>query len=444
MTSSVLMMIAMTTTAINPIDEILLRDWKKHDIQPSGICSDDEFLRRVSLDLIGRIPTVDELHAFRNDRDRPAQISRLLESPEFSRFQAEIWTSILIGYAEEAEELASRRILSSWLASAIERRVPWDDVTRNLISAEGQSAFDGPVNFLLHNRDSPAVRISRVFLGVRLDCAQCHDHPHDRWTQSDFEHMARFFDVMEFDEQSESNIILRNAVPDTEEDNRPRFLTGARPRTSRWRDELALYTIRSRPFARAFANRVWYQLFGQGIVHPVDDFSQLNPPVNSELLEHLATTARDSEFDLRRFLSYICGSNAYQRTSANSPAGRSAIERFAVRKLRPLSSQQYVSSVGVATSRIFDEVERSELLAGLVSSDSDDPFAATWEYRESVQQLITQLAASTPIVAGSTPGLFNKILSRQPTARETQLCAGRSKSDIVFALLHSDEFRFSH
>ncbi len=354
MTSSVLMVMSLTTIAMNPIDEILEHEWQRRKIVPSEVCSDDQFLRRISLDLIGRIPTVDELDKFRGHRDRSAQIDSLLKSAEFSLFQADLWTSVLIGYVEEEEALNSRRVLRDWLQEAIERQVPWDDITRDLIAAEGQSAFDGPVNFMYWNREEPAVRISRVFLGVRLDCARCHDHPFDRWTQSDFHHMARFFDAMEFEEVSDSNVVLRNVIEEADQDERPQFLTGARPRTSRWRNEFALYTTRCRPFARAFANRIWYQLFGRGIVHPVDDFNQSNPPVSPALLEHLADEAKKSHFDLRHLLRHICESTAYQRVSGAQDIDTQGLEVFATRQLRPLSPEQYVASISTATARIFD------------------------------------------------------------------------------------------
>jgi hypothetical protein len=444
MTSSVLMVMSLTTIAMNPIDEILEHEWQRRKIVPSEVCSDDQFLRRISLDLIGRIPTVDELDKFRGHRDRSAQIDSLLKSAEFSLFQADLWTSVLIGYVEEEEALNSRRVLRDWLQEAIERQVPWDDITRDLIAAEGQSAFDGPVNFMYWNREEPAVRISRVFLGVRLDCARCHDHPFDRWTQSDFHHMARFFDAMEFEEVSDSNVVLRNVIEEADQDERPQFLTGARPRTSRWRNEFALYTTRCRPFARAFANRIWYQLFGRGIVHPVDDFNQSNPPVSPALLEHLADEAKKSHFDLRHLLRHICESTAYQRVSGAQDIDTQGLEVFATRQLRPLSPEQYVASISTATARIFDGEERAELLQSLVSAGSVDQFAGTWEYQENVQQLMSQLASPTPVVSGTTARLFNRILSRQPTSRESVLCRTRPRTDVIFALLHSDEFRFNH
>jgi hypothetical protein len=432
----------MTIATSSPVDEILTRAWAEQDIEPAAVCSDDEFLRRATLDLIGRIPTVDELHAFRAAPDRAAKIDELLASSDFSRFQSELWTSVLVGYSDQFQ--SSREVLRDWLEARLADRMPYDRLARSLISAEGDSAFNGPVNFLLRHPDEPVVKVSRVFLGVRLDCARCHDHPFDRWTQSDFESMSRFFSATNRRQISQGNIRLENVIRNVGEDNRPRFLTGARPRTTRWRDEFALFATRSRPFARAFVNRVWYQLFGRGIVDPVDDFSQVNKPASRELLEYLADEAVRSRYDIRAMMRLICNSQAWQLSSLN-PNGDSDREAlFAVRTIRPLIPEQFVDSVGVALNRDLPSSERREFIESATADSLAEDFGSTWEYRETVQQLMSRLAGRTGAVTGSTQELFERILSRQPTSRERILCRDRPASDIVFALIHSSEFRFNH
>ena len=429
---------------MNPIDEILQEEWQQQGIQFSELCSDDAFLRRVSLDLIGRIPTVTELQEFRHQPNRSAKIEALLESPEFNRFQADLWTSVLVGYQEPFEEESSRVVLRDWLQEAFRNGRAWDDVARDLIASEGQSALDGPVNFILGNREEPVVRISRVFLGVRLDCARCHDHPFDRWTQNDFVLMNRFFDVLDIDEVSEGNVRLRNVVRSTSDEDRPRFLTGARPHTSRWRDEFALFATRSRPFARAFANRLWYQLFGRGIVHPVDDFNPMNDPMSRRLLEHLAAEARRTRFNVRALLKDICESRAWQASSKHRDASESEVASFAIRTIRPLTPEQVSNSLQVVLQREMDADERQELIESMASNGDGEDFSSTWDYHEDVQQVIARLSSTTGTVAGSTEELFDRILSRRPTHGEKRLCHDRPRSEILFALIHSDEFRFNH
>ncbi len=124
---------------------------------------------------------------------------------------------------------------------------------------------------MLRHREEPAVRVSRIFLGVRLDCARCHDHPFDRWTQRDFEQVSRFFQAFEIRELNDQNFELLDRVEANRRvppDELPRFFTSAVPRTAAWRDEFALFVTSCKPFARTYANRIWYQLMGRGIVDP--------------------------------------------------------------------------------------------------------------------------------------------------------------------------------
>ncbi len=429
-------------TSNHSVDVILSKAWAGADVEPAVRSSDDEFLRRVTLDLIGRIPTIKELATFRNSPDRSAKIDKLLDATEFDRFQAELWTSVLVGYGDQFE--ANREVLRRWLEERFRRRTAYNRIARTLITAEGESAFSGPVNFLLRHPETPVVKVSRVFLGVRLDCARCHDHPFDRWTQKDFERMNRFFAATDRQEVSEGNIRLVNLVAEAEDEERPRFLTGATPRTSRWRDEFALFTTRSRPFARAFANRLWYQLFGRGNVHPVDDFNRDNAAAVPELTEHLADHARKSGYDIRSMLRLICTSRAYQLTSRSAEQDAKRIRVFAARTIRPLSPEQMADSVGVAMGQKMSAAQRREFIEESTRGTLDEDSGETWAYRETVQEVMLGLAMRLPSSADSIDNLFERVLTRLPTDQERRLCANRQQADILFALIHSNEFRFNH
>mgnify|MGYP002630021584 CR=1 FL=1 len=281
-----LFQLALLLTVADPSQEIdaqLAIAHAKQDVQSVSICDDDTFLRRVSLDLIGRIPTRDELHAFRSNPNRRRQIEALLASDEFPRFWSDVWTASLVGYSTRAFNV-SREPLRAWVEDAIRNGDAYDELVRQLIAAEGDSAFNGPVNFLLRHRQEPVVKVSRMFLGIRLDCARCHDHPFDRWTRDDFDQFSHFFKSVDFRGISERNYRLTKSPRDADTKNLPRFLSGAKPITSRWRDELALMVTSCKPFARNYSNRMWYHFLGRGIVHPPDDFSA-NDPVAPELLE---------------------------------------------------------------------------------------------------------------------------------------------------------------
>src|SRR5688572_23599371 len=179
------------------IDSLLAEKWEEMSLRPAPLVDDAEFLRRLSLDLIGRVPKVEELRAFRARPDRAAKVDELLSSPEFPRFWSEVWTAMLNGYASAFD--SQRDALRYWMEKKLRENAPFDRMATELIAASGTSGVDGSVNFILHNSVEPAIKVSRTFLGIRLDCARCHDHPFDRWTQKDYEDMARFFALLQKD-----------------------------------------------------------------------------------------------------------------------------------------------------------------------------------------------------------------------------------------------------
>jgi len=429
-------------TAETKVDAILKSAWSETNIQPSPICSDEQFLRRISLDLVGRIPTMEERSAFLASPDRSAVIERLLESPEFPKFWGDLWTTQLFGYEDNN---ADRDTLAQWLHEQFRTNRPYDRIVEELLTSTGESAFDGPVNFLLRYPDEPVVKVSRAFLGVRLDCARCHDHPFDRWTQVDFKRMNRFFEATERQDVSASNVRLIDVVRDVGSgDERPRFLTGAEPKTTQWRAEFALFLTRSRPFARNFSNRLWYHFLGRGIVHPVDDVNASNPASVPALLEALADEARASKFDMRHMIRLVCNSQAYQRDSSASKDDQTRQQLFAVRTIKPLTPEQWYESMCVATSQTAKPNERNELVRAFLGDDLNADYSSTWEYRETVQGLMARLVDPVKSPAKSVDELFVRFLGRQPTAEELEKCSGRSLDEVSFVLLHSSEFAFNH
>lgn len=423
------------------IDRLLQAAWSANGVQPAAACSNEQFLRRATLDLAGRIPTVAEHAAFLARPDRAALIDQLLASDEFSRFWADLWTTQLYGYQDE---VGGREALSQWLETQLQARRPYDQIVLELITARGESAFNGPVNFLVRHPEQPVVKVSRAFLGVRLDCARCHDHPFDRWTRDDFQRMDRFFEATERQEVSAGNVRLLDVVRQVDASERPRFLSGAEPKTSQWRAEFGLFLTRSRPFARNFANRIWYHLLGRGIVHPVDDVSRENPAAVPELLEWLAEEARRSDFDIRHLLRGICLSQAYQLQSVSQRGEEPQQKHFAVRSIKPLTPEQWYASMCVATGRVAQPEERTEFVRRFYGDALDGDFSASWEYRETAQGLMARLVERVELPPGDTSELFVRFLGRQPSPKELAACATRSATEIGFVLLHSSEFAFNH
>lgn len=423
------------------IDDLLRTVWHEQQIQPAPACSNEQFLRRVTLDLVGRIPTVDERTAFLANPNRAAAIDRLLASDEFTRFFAEVWTTQLYGYADDNGD---RDTLAQWIEKQLRAERPYDEIVEELITSTGESAFDGPVNFLLRYSDDPVVKVSRAFLGVRLDCARCHDHPFDRWTQDDFTRMSRFFEAMEVEYLQSGNMRLNDVVREVEPDQKPRFLTGAEPRTTQWRAEFSLFLTRSRPFARNFANRLWYHLLGRGIVHPVDDVNVSNPAAVPELLEWLADESLASNYDMRHMVRLICNSQAYQAQSTASLGDAERQRLFAVRTVKPLTPEQWYASMCIATDRSFDNEERDEFVRTFYGDALDGDFSSSWEYRETVQGIMSRLVGEIDSPSAGTDELFVRYLGRSPTSAEVEILTGHSASETAFVLLHSSEFAFNH
>lgn len=424
------------------IDTLVESAQRSAGVEAALPCDDDTFLRRATLDIIGRIPTREELEHFRRNPDRTRLVERLLAAPEFPRFWSEIWTAAAVGYGNLYG--ADRELLRRWWETQIADAVPYDAIARALLTAEGASAINGPVNFLLRYPDEPVTKVCRLFLGVRLECARCHDHPFDRWTRDDFDGMNRFFEVVEREELSEGNLRIRDRLPEVEESELPRFLTGARPRTRRWREELAHYLTRSKPFARAYVNRLWYHFMGRGIVEPVDDFNRENPPSIPRLLEFLRTQAVQRQFQLRPLIRTICLSRTYQQASESTSPDEQRARLFAYYRVKPLTAVQVFDSVRVVLELPADSGARRAFLREMSRRSLDDDFSATWEYRETVQDLLRKLTHRQEVPHRPLDHWFQLILTRDPRPDEVALCKGRSDEEIVFALLMGSEFAFNH
>lgn len=452
MTKLLLILLCAVTTSSNRIDQFLDKAHVAAEIQPAPICDDATFLRRASLDLIGRIPTLDELDNFLASSDlqkRSQAIDRLLKDPLFSRRFAEVWTAALIGFTQETP--ADRVVLMQWLDRQLTMRRSFKQIATSMIAAEGQSAVNGPVNFVVRHGEDTGVQVCRQFLGIRLDCARCHDHPFAKWTQDDFESMTRFFESVRTEEVTEGNIRVSGRPIRESEETLPRFLSGARPRTSQWRAELALFVTRSKPFARNFVNRVWYDLMGRGIVDPPDDFNTENEPASRELLEWLASDAKEHNFDIRRIYRLIGNSKAYQRVSISDAFQGSStdvmmrseeLRLFARRIVKPLTPEQIYDSRSVATG---NRESRTEFLREYRGETFDEEYVQTWKFRETIQTMLEQVTSDADIKTSvpSTAVAYRCALSREPTAKEREACRGWSPKEILATLLQTNEFVFN-
>jgi hypothetical protein len=343
----------------NAIDRHLFAKLRLMQIEPSGLCTDAEFLRRTSLDLTGSLPTPDTVRAFLSDSTadkRLKLIDRLLEAPGYADFWALKWADLL-RVSRRSLQPKGALGLHEWLRTQLRANVPFDRVVRELLITRGSSASEPAVNFYRIGRDPQtlAETTALLFCGVRLQCAKCHNHPTERWTQDDYAGFAAYFarvrlrpdpnaggEVMYLDRAGEV------AHPRTGQPTPPRPLGGSpAPIAGDRREALADWLLApGNPFfARSVVNRAWYHLFGRGIVEPVDDFRDANPPASAELLDYLAGEFTAHGHDLKHLLRLIVMSRTYQLSSQTTPTNADDVKYFSHAIARPLTAEQLLDAV---------------------------------------------------------------------------------------------------
>jgi hypothetical protein len=358
----------------NPIDRHLFAQLKDLRLTPSAVADDAMFLRRAYLDAIGVLPTADEARRFLDDPSatkRERLIDELLRRPEFSDFWAQKWADLL-RLEEKALDRKGVRVFHQWVRDSIESGKPLNEFARELIAARGSTYRNPPANLYRSLREpyARAEAVAQVFLGVRLQCAKCHNHPFDRWTQDDYHQFAAFFgsidyrvvennrkdkfDLHEFDGEQVVffNRNRRLKHPQTQAALVPRLLGADHPAQPGDPLQTLADWVASPDdpfFAKAQANRIWYHLMGRGLVEPNDDFRVSNPPVNGPLLDELAAYLRNSRFDLRALVRLIMTSRTYQVSS--HPAGTNAEDEihFSKAVVRPLEAEQLLDAAAQAT-----------------------------------------------------------------------------------------------
>lgn len=326
----------------NPIDRMVWRELRRLGILPSELSDDATFLRRTSLRVQGRLPTPDEVTAFLAD-DSPDKRSRtidaLLDGEEFADFQTLKWADILLVDRKLLGERGAYEF-HQWLRKQIAADVPYDQWVRELLTATGVSGKYGPVNFYraMRTPDELTRGVSQAFLGVRMDCAQCHHHPFEKWGQEDFYGMSGFFNGLQRKKLSPTRDLIFHAgfrptkMPQTDNvvvtrppGGSPIDITAADPRV-----QLADWmTAPENPmFARLVANRLWKQFLGRGLVEPVDDLRSTNPASNEPLLDYLTHQVIDSGFNLKAVMRLILNSQTYQLASRSNVSNQRDEQNF--------------------------------------------------------------------------------------------------------------------
>jgi len=347
----------------NFIDELIFSKLKRVNIVPSALSTDREFVRRVYLDTIGLLPTLEESARFLESKDpqkRARLIDELMERPEF----AEVWATrfgdlLRVGLYDQRSK--GGRLMYSWLRKAMMEDTPYNQFATELITSSGNLYFNPASNFYyiteFSEPENIATNVSQVFLGVRIECSRCHNHPWEKWTQEDFWGFAAFFGrmgVKDTYENDESEITLKPAglviSPKTKKPVDAKYLDGPMEKEGLdedIREKLAKWiTSPENPwFARSIVNRVFKHYMGRGIVEPLDDFRVTNPPTNEALLDALAKDFVANGYRLKHTVRLILNSRTYQLSSEPNETNRADTLNYSHYYVRRLLAEELIDSM---------------------------------------------------------------------------------------------------
>ncbi len=356
----------------NYVDKHVFAKLKMLSIQPSDLCTDEEFIRRAYLDVCAILPTPDEVRAFlaNIDKDKRAKlIDALLERPEFADFWTLKWMDVLRG-SRKTLGIEGVEVYRKWLREHLEKNTPFDQVVRELLTAEGNTFATGPANYYRVVREPQELgeTTAQLFFGVRMQCARCHNHPFEKWSQDDYYHLAAFFARVKLKTESgkkpnpkkpEAEIVYLESQgevqhPRTGKAAPPKLLGGAPIDVAVDADRRVAFaewlTAPENPFfARSVVNRIWFHLHGRGIVDPVDDFRDSNPPANDELLDALTKDFVEHKFDVKHVIRTIMNSRTYQLSARTNEFNKTDNKYFSHALTRLLSAEQMLDAISSVT-----------------------------------------------------------------------------------------------
>ncbi|HEV8130614.1 MAG TPA: DUF1553 domain-containing protein [Acidobacteriota bacterium] len=432
------------------IDDLVFRKLEKLQIIPSDLCTDNEFIRRVYLDLIGTLPTAPEVQRFLNDRS-PAKRSRLIDAlfrrPEYADFWSLKWGDLLTNSPQFLYN--GTAYFQAWLREAFATNRPYDVTVRQLLASSGGTYQALPTNFYAAGKkpEDMVTFTSQAFLGVSLECARCHDHPNERWKRDDFLGMAAFFSQVKFKNGVRNNERFLYIDPDKEFQHPqtkqivPAKLLGG-PQVFFWPQEdrrarLAawLTSPSNLYFARAAVNRIWREFMGRGIVDPVDDLRFTNPPSNPALLDRLARDFVEHGFDLQHLMKRILNSRTYQLSSKTNDTNRDDSSGYSHYTMRRLTAEQLADAIAQVTAvpekyPFFYPGKRAiQLPDPIVDSYFLTIFdRATRENATCTRKQTASLAQSLNLVSGE---MINAKLRNQGSPLVRLIGQARSDRDIV-------------
>jgi hypothetical protein len=487
----------------NYIDQLVGDKLKRLRILPSEICTDEEFLRRVTIDITGTLPTEDEYSRLYcrhgSGQTGSALVDRLIDRKEFAEIWAMKWSELLMVKSSNQVSYKAMFLYSNWLTDKIASEVPLDQMVRELLSASG-GTFDQPAtNFYQIERDTlkTAENVAQVFMGFRTQCAQCHNHPFDRWTMDDYYSFAAFFcqigrktgeDYRETVVFNTGSGAVRNPLGNRQME--PKFLGGEQPEVA-GKDRRAVLaewlTSSDNPyFATNVANRVWAHFFGLGLSSRWTMSASAIRPAILELFEELGRRLVEYQFDFKQLVRDICNSEAYQRSFVRNESNQHDERNFAHASVRRIPAEQLLDCLNQVTEtqekfrglplgsravQIADGTTSNYFLTSFGRAPRETVCACEAETDPSLSQALHMLNGDAVhgkiqrgavvkklLDAGQTPAqvvetLYVRCLARKPTAEEVeQLTTVASQAanpqlgleDVMWAILNSREFLFNH
>jgi hypothetical protein len=481
------------------LDKFVLKKLKDEKIDASAVCSDEEFLRRVYLDLTGKIPPAEKAVAFLDSKDskkREKLIDELLAGKDFGKYLADVWqASLLPRDSDNRRMIQYYPRLSEWLEKQFNDNPGWDKTVKEFMTVTGEVDKPSPaVYWVAHNTpDKMTDNVTRMFMGIQLQCAQCHNHPFTDFKQNDYWHTAAFFMKVGPDGNAKAaakNKATINVVEKAGKGKRklanpdakilpPKFLNEKNEVSVKAADPLRplfadWMTSKKNPyFGKAMANRTWGHFMGRGLVNPVDDMHDGNPASHPDLLADLTAQFVAHDFDVKYLVRAICNSQTYQRSSkAKGDNGDAGPEWYARAAIRPLTPGQLWDSLqtfvgGKGNRPVPKEKQkgignnpRQQFIASYGIEDGFDPT----EYQAGIPQVLRLMNApqlnTSPLITTLTKAhkedapvvekLYLTVLSRRPTkedyeryeryAKKSGETRDKKLAGLLWALMNSSEF----
>lgn len=421
---------------IQEINDQIRATWKDNEVEPSPVADDAEWMRRVYLDIVGHIPPVEDVEKFIADKDKAKRtklIDRLLDDPAYVRNWTTIWTNLCIG--QQTPRRVSREGMQKFFREAFGKNRPWKDVVTDLVTAEGHYEENGAANFLLAQMQDQddgvqmTAKTTRLFMGMQVQCTQCHDHPFNDWKQDQFWQFNSFFrqtgkvDHRRFDSKTGrmvddfSEVVERDFSGPVYFEKRNGLMKVAYPvylgsevdpgpSTDRRKELARLMTAGERPMiALAYINRLWEHFYGMGFSNPIDDISTHIPVTHPALFNRLAEEFVKSGYDCKQAMRWIANSEPYNLTSRgtkkntrdNPAIGESAL--FTHVYVKPMTAEQLYDSLIIATNAHKSgrsgweqaEVQRREWLGQFVRTFGNDDGGETTSFDGTIPQALMMM-----------------------------------------------------